>query len=385
MDFLSGNNWIWPAIALAFSLGVVLSRYLSRYIDRPKEGSVNKEYFKGLNFLLNEQPDKAIEVFIKALEVDSETVELHLALGGLFRQKGEVARATRIHQNLIARPSLTEDQRLQAIYELAQDYYKAGLLDRAENLFLELKESEPYRRQAIDGLANIYEQEKEWQSAIDVLRSHKRIHRPEYSKQMANFWCELAELAILECQYTEARKHLRSAINEDRTTARAVLLRGELAYHQQQYLKAISLWQSMAASRPALGELVVDKMMLSYQRLSDEKGLHDYLIAESPIPKNTQAFELWQKNLLDLLGEDEGISLIFAKVQKEGLSSAVASYLASSASNQQLSSENSSMLLKDVLNRAKNRKIEYTCVGCGFATKAMYWHCPNCGEWESFS
>lgn len=385
MDFFSSFHWSWPAIALAFSLGVLASWYGHRRWGKEQGTKVNKEYFKGLNFLLNEQPDKAIEVFIKALEVDSETVELHLALGGLFRQKGEVARATRIHQNLIARPSLTDEQRLQAIYELAQDYYKAGLLDRAENLFLELKDSEAYRRRAIDGLANIYEQEKEWLSAIEVLRSHKRQHRPEYSKQMAHFWCELAELAILESNYDEARKHLRAALNEDRSTARAVLLRGELAYREQNYSKAISLWQSMVTTRQALGELVVDKMILSYQRSDDPKGLREYLVAESPIPKDARAFDLWQQTLSEILGQKASEELIFDKVQKQGLSGAVASYLSDSITSQQLSSGHSSMLLKDVLNRAKNRKIEYTCVGCGFATKAMYWHCPNCGEWESFS
>ncbi len=132
--------WFWPAVLFAFVLGVQAARWwIGKYSSTDE--AVNKEYFKGLNFLLNEEPDKAIEVFIKALEVDTETVELHLALGGLFRRKGQVDRATRIHQNLIARPSLTEEQRLQAIYELAQDYYKAGLLDRAEDLFSELKDS----------------------------------------------------------------------------------------------------------------------------------------------------------------------------------------------------------------------------------------------------
>jgi lipopolysaccharide biosynthesis regulator YciM len=383
---LQNLDWTWPAIGLAFSLGVVLTRWAYRRWGASRKGKVNQEYFKGLNFLLNEEPDKAIEVFIKALEVDSETVELHLALGGLFRRKGQVDRATRLHQNLIARPNLTDEQRLQAIYELAHDYYKAGLLDRAENLFLELKESEPFRQQAIDGLSNIYEQEKEWQSAIDVLRAHRRTDRPTYTKQMSHFWCELAELAIFEQNYDEARKCLRNALSEDRSTTRAVLLRGELAFQQKDYRKAIGLWQTLAVSQPGLAELVVDKMISSYQELNDREGLEEYLVAESSIPKNATAFELWRKTLSQQFGEDDALHLVFLKVQKEGLSGPVANYLSTfPASDQKLSSEHWPMLLKDVLNRAKSRKIEYTCVSCGFAIKAMYWHCPNCGEWESFA
>ena len=268
MSFFSQINWIWPAIALAFSLGVAITRWwFSRRCQG--ESQVNQEYFKGLNFLLNEEPDKAIEVFIKALEVDSETVELHLALGGLFRRKGQVDRATRIHQNLIARPSLTDDQRMQSVYELAQDYYKAGLLDRAENLFLELKDSVNYRRQAIDGLCAIYQQEKEWASAIGVLNSHRRAIRPGYSKQVSHFWCEMAEVAIKKQEYDDARKYLRSALNEDRSTARAVLLRGELAYQQKDFSKAISLWRSSTMEQSSLSELVVDKIIDSYKSLND--------------------------------------------------------------------------------------------------------------------
>lgn len=384
MVFGSNLAWVWFAVALAFVCGIAVTRLCITHFGQGKKNQVNKEYFKGLNFLLNEEPDKAIEVFIKALEVDSETVELHLALGGLFRRKGQVDRATRIHQNLIARPSLTDEQRLQAIYELAQDYYKAGLLDRAENLFLELKESVSYRRQAIDGLCCIYQQEKEWQSAIDVLRSHRRVDRPNYAKQLAHFWCELAEQAINKQQYEEARRYLRSALSEDRSTARAVLLRGQLAYQQQDYVKAMSLWQAMSANKPALAELVVDKMILTYQSLNDHEGLSAYLLSDSSIPKSEKAFELWQSTLTQLLGSDVATKHIFEQVQSEGLSSPVAGHLHQAAERNHLSAEQQLALLKDLLARAKKRKIEYTCERCGFDTKAMYWHCPSCGEWESF-
>ncbi len=378
------SDMTWPALVLAFLLGVIVTRWIASRARLGKKQKVNTEYFKGLNFLLNEQPDKAIEVFIKALEVDSETVELHLALGGLFRRKGEVDRATRIHQNLIARPSLTDAQRLQAIFELAQDYYKAGLLDRAENLFLELKESLPYREQAIDGLCSIYQQEKEWRKAIDVSRLRKRSEKPVHATQMAHYWCELAEIAIDQAEYSDAKKYLRSALHEDQFAARAILLRGELAFQQHNYAVAISHWQTLAKGKPALAELVVDKMIASYQALDDSVSLKDYLINGAFIPKNKNAFEVWQKSLDKVLGEKEAIRHIFTQVQQEGLSASVAGYLHDNAEKFTDNVENRKALLKDLLSRANKRKIAYNCEGCGFETRAMYWHCQNCGEWESF-
>jgi len=388
LNLFSNSQWSWPAFVLAFSLGCIVAlafrHWLVRRFGSASNHKVNQDYFKGLNFVLNEEPDKAIEVFIKALEVDSETVELHLALGGLFRRKGQVDRATRIHQNLIARPSLNEEQRLSAIYELAQDYYKAGLLDRAEDLFKELKESQSYRRRAINGLCRVYSQEKEWLNAIEVLREHKRADRSEYAKPLAHFWCELAIIAIQAQEFDCAREYLRSALKEDSTSVRPVLLRGDLAYQQGLYAKAIDLWHSVIDNQASLSELVVEKMVLSYQALNDQTGLKSYLLKQASIPKSAKAFHLWQATLVNVLGEDQAIDHIFAQVHQEGLSGPVAAFLYKVADQQHFSSKYANTLLKDLLNHAKNNKIEYTCAGCGFETRALYWHCPNCSEWETF-
>lgn len=373
---------------LAFSLGcsvaLALRRWVSQRFDSANKNQVNQDYFKGLNFVLNEEPDKAIEVFIKALEVDGETVELHLALGGLFRRKGQVDRATRIHQNLIARPSLTEDQRLSAIYELAQDYYKAGLLDRAESLFKELKEAPRYRSQAINGLCRVYSQEKEWLSAIEVLHQHNRADRLGHAQSLAHFWCELATSAIQAQEFDLASDYLGSALSEDQSSVRPVLLRGELAYQQGSYSEAITFWQHVSAIKPALSESVVEKMLLSYQALNDQLGLKNYLLEQASIPKSAKAFHLWQATLANVLGSDLAVEHIFTLVHRDGLSGPVAAFLYKLANQCDFSPEHVNTLLKDLLSQAKNNKIEYTCVGCGFETRALYWHCPNCSEWESF-
>ncbi|MFT6407408.1 MAG: lipopolysaccharide biosynthesis regulator YciM [Arenicella sp.] len=360
------------------------SRWLFLKLGFGQKQAVNKEYFKGLNFLLNEEPDKAIEVFIKALEVDSETVELHLALGGLFRRKGQVDRATRIHQNLIARPSLTDDQRMQAIHELAQDYYKAGWLDRAENLFSELKDSAAYRVLAVEGLVRIYQQEKEWQKAIDVLRLLKRGERQNVSKQVAHYYCELAELSIGIGDFQIARQHLRNARGENPSIARSLLLRGDLRSAEGDHPGARELWLTLAVTHENFAELIVEKMITSFTATGDSDGLENYLLNVSVVPKNADSFKVWQNSLESVLGQSAAIDHIIEKSSNKGISSPLASYLNTALAANRLSDDRSAVLLKKMLSRAKSKKIEYTCVGCGFDTKAMYWFCPNCGQWESF-
>ncbi len=384
MSFLSEWNWAWPAIALAFLLGAMGSRWLYYRLGFGKQQTVNKEYFKGLNFLLNEEPDKAIEVFIKALEVDSETVELHLALGGLFRRKGQVDRATRIHQNLIARPSLTEDQRMQAIHELANDYYKAGWLDRAENLFSELKDSAPYRILAIRGLVRIYEQEKEWQKAIDALKLLKRSERSDVSKQVAHYYCELAELSIKIGDYQIARQHLRNARNENSTIARSLLLRGDLRSAEGDHAGARDLWLQLASTHPNYAEQIVTRMIRSIAASGDSSELKNYLLNQSAVPRSADAFSLWQHSIQGLLGESDAIAHILAASESDGMSASLANYLCDALGRNMLDDQRRTDLLIKMLGRAKTKKIEYTCVGCGFDTKSMYWFCPNCGRWESF-
>ena len=377
--------WIWPALMLAFFIGYRVASWWFNRKNKKSKGKVNQEYFKGLNFLLNEQPDKAIEVFIQALEVDSETVELHLALGGLFRRKGEVDRATRIHQNLIARPNLTDEQRLHAICELAQDYYKAGLLDRAENLYLELKDTFSYRKQAIEGLSSIYQKEKDWQKAIDIMRLYKRSERSQFASRISHYWCELAQEAIDVEAYHVAKKHLRSAVNEDRSSTRAILLKGQVCFQQGDYQQAIDLWQSIASSNVTLSELVTTDMIACYGYLNDSKGLRNYLLNSASLPKNFESFKVWQSTLFETVGEERALEKISKHVQNNDLNHAVSEYLLTVLEQKKLSSVQQGALLSNMLNRAKVNNIEYNCHVCGFDAKAMHWHCPNCDEWDSFS
>ena len=187
-------DFLWLLLPLAAASGWLAGWYGKRRRESVAAADdLRSNYFKGINYLLNEQPDKAIEAFIKVLEVDSETVETHLALGNLYRRRGEVDRAIRIHQNLIARPNLESEQRSEALLELGHDYLSAGLLDRAENLLQELADGGDYRVQALRQLIDIYEQEKDWSKAIACGHLLEKVTGNHLSPVIAHYQCELAE------------------------------------------------------------------------------------------------------------------------------------------------------------------------------------------------
>ena len=200
--------WLLLLLPLAAAGGWFMAMH--EHTRAPRPDKLPDAYFKGLSFLLNEEPDKALKVFLDVVEVDQETLEMHLALGNLFRRRGEIERATRIHQNLVARTDLDDNLRFLALFELAQDYFKAGLFDRAENLFMELREAPEYAQQAGRFLLQIYDQEKEWQKAINTALMLQSKSDTDYSRTLAHFHCELAEIALAEGQFLAADGHLEN-------------------------------------------------------------------------------------------------------------------------------------------------------------------------------
>ena len=190
--------------------------------------NIHPEYFKGLNFVLNEQPDKAIEVFIRMVEVDNETVETHLALGNLFRRRGEVDRAIRIHQNLIARPTLNQGQRAHALLELGMDYMHSGLLDRAEKLFLELVDLDLYLNEAYFNLLEIYQQEKDWENAIIIAKKFETISGENLNPVIAHFFCEVAENELNSGRLSNAKEQIHNAMNANSKCVRASIIEAKI-------------------------------------------------------------------------------------------------------------------------------------------------------------
>ncbi len=259
--------WLLPIPVLFFALGWIAARIDIKHL-LTESRALPLSYFRGLNFLLNEQPDKAIESFIEVVKVDPQTIDLHFALGSLFRRQGEIDRAIRMHQNLLDRPDLPKDRRETATFELAQDFHRAGLLDRAEDLFVKL-DGTPYEHSAQGFLLAIYETEKDWPKAIAITRRMEAVSKTPHFKEIAHYHCELAQAALVKSEFEVARTEIDLALAEYRACARATMLAGDVDAQQGRYKEAVDTWARIESQNPAFLALVAERVANAYAKLDN--------------------------------------------------------------------------------------------------------------------
>jgi lipopolysaccharide biosynthesis regulator YciM len=379
---MTAQDLLWLLLPLAAASGWLAARFeRSRHEHRSAE--LPEAYIKGLNLLLNEQPDKAIEIFIRALEVNSETVETHLALGSLFRRRGEVERAIRIHQNLIARPTLDKDQRSQALLELGQDYLKAGLLDRAENLFLELAELRQHSEQALRQLSHIYHQEKEWEKAVAVTRKLARVSGKDMSETIAQYYCEVAERAYAKRNFIEARETLAQALAADSRCVRASILQGDLYAEEGDKKEAIRAWQRIEDQDVHyLGE-VAGRIARAFRELDDPQGLYEYFRNAL----NRHGGIVLALTFAEIIRDRDGVGAaekfvvnwLRRRPNVHGLHQLIMLNLAETVGG----ARDDLMLLKGIIEELRDQHLGYACVHCGFKGKTLHWLCPGCSRWNT--
>jgi len=371
----------WLLLLLAAAMGWYLAYIIYRNKEQPK---IPGEYLKGLNYLLNEQPDKALEVFIDLVDVDSETVETHLVLGNMFRRRGEVDRAIRIHQNLIARPALESIYKSTALLELAKDYLKAGLLDRAETLFLEVIQLGHQTDEAYPLLLGLYEQEKEWHKAVETAKKLEKVSGKRMNQVIAHYCCELSQLEYEKSaeHIFEAKKYAKKALSTDKNCARASKLLGDYAMHEEAYKLAIKYYKQVAKQNPDYLLQVLLKLREAYIKQDDQRGLKDFLTKI----KNSEFAGLSLTALLEDLSEDDEekkmiVNWLFEKSELSLLE--VDAFLKSNQYNvEPLNEFNLDKIRLGVENFIQGRNT-HQCKQCGFRGKAMYWQCPGCHNWGS--
>lgn len=381
MFFEHASVLIWLLLPVAAGSGWIAGRFEHTRTRARKD--LPTAYFKGLNFLLNEQADKAIEIFIKVLEVNSETVETHLALGSLFRRRGEVERAIRVHQNIIARPALDRDQRARALLELGQDYLKAGLLDRAENLFLELAEIRIHNEEALRLLMHIYQQERDWDKAISVCRRLARVGGPDLADVIAQYYCELAEEAFKRNEQDLAREQARRALQSDKGCVRASIVLGNIEAELGRHKEAIKAWRRVEAQNPMyLGE-VAQPLAKSFLAVGDEEGLHRFFQETSTKHRDISLMLA----LADVVERREGVgaaeALVVSWLRQQpsvrGLNRLIGLHVsqASGRSREDLA------ILKGIIERIVAGRRRYLCYQCGFSGQSLHWQCPSCHRWNT--
>ncbi len=375
--------WLLPIPVIFFALGWIAARIDIKHLLRESR-ALPLSYFRGLNFLLNEQPDKAIESFIEVVKVDPQTVDLHFALGSLFRRQGEIDRAIRMHQNLLDRSDLPAEKRKAAIFELAQDFHRAGLLDRAEEMFTKLDGS-PFEHPSLGFLISIYEQEKDWPKAIAVTRRMEAIAKQPYFKEIAHYHCELAQAALVKSDLATARSELDHALAEYRACARATMLKGDLEAQQGNLAAAIDAWQHIESQNPAFLSLVAERLADAYRRQGRAaQGLRALNAYQQQYPSLDLLNTVFTLTLAEA-GPDAAADLIKDELARNptlvGLDRLLEAQLVASPVERRHDLE----LVKQLVGQHIKRLGMYKCDQCGFRAKQYYWRCPGCGKWETYS
>lgn len=373
------------AIAIGYFLGLI--KVSKKQVDVAAK-ALDKSYFKGLNLLLNEQPDAAIDTFIEALEVNSETLETHLALGNLLRRQGEVDRAIRIHQNLLARPGLTITQQHQSQFELARDYIKAGLLDRAESLFQELVELSPELRDTcLEHLVEIYRDEKEWEKAINAVEHlvGRRFSKvpAKWRCAQAHFCCELAEIALESNDYLSARRHLKSSLNYDKNLVRASLIWGQLEYKLGNTRDALKILKKIPHQDADFLEEALPLFVQCYESLNDYAGLLKFLQQlQETHPSNSVILELTER-IRQSQGDQAAAQFIGNQLKERPSVKGVSKLLDFYLSHSKEKAQENLHLLKQLVDQLIASKPNYRCQHCGFTGNHLHWLCPSCKSWST--
>lgn len=372
--------WQLLLFPMFFGLGWLAARIDIKHLVKESR-ALPRSYFQGLNFLLNEQQDRAVEAFVEAVKIDPQTVELHFSLGSLFRRRGETERAIRMHQNLVARDDLPKELKWQALAELGLDFLKAGLLDRAEAVFEQLRGTD-LEEEAKRNLLEIYQLEKNWEQAIAIAAELPDIAT---HKEIAEYYCELAAAELMRSHLEAADAYLQIALEKNRQCARASLLQGDIEVSRERYDQAIVCWQRIERQDPAFLALAANRLLEAFRKLDR---------CDEALPLLRGYLERYP--LIDLLDvvfqlvlESEGIEVAYALVRDElkrnptllGLNKLIEARILTATAEIRTDLD----LAKGIIQGYTHRLARYRCDSCGFKARQFYWRCPACGDWETYS
>lgn len=381
------ESWWLLAIPLFFGLGWFAARLDLRGGGARARGQLPDAYFRGLNFLLNEQPDKAIDAFVDVVRIDPETVELHFALGNLFRRRGETDRAIRVHLNLVERPDLDARQREQALHELGQDYLKAGLLDRAEDAFQRLEGSRHAAR-ALRHRLEIAQMVRDWPLAIAHAEQLERDGGEQHGREIAHFRCELALVARrrgdAEGRET-ARRALTAAVAVAPGHPRPALLAGTLEAEEGNPDAAIAAWTPLVRDNPAYLPLVAPEWLAAHaavgrfdEGLAALEGVH----AAQP---SVDSFAAIADALRTARGQEDALAWARTELERQpsllALERTLALHLPLADGERRTEIE----LMQRLIQPQARRLARYVCRHCGFKARQFYWQCPGCSRWDTYA
>ncbi|GLS26979.1 lipopolysaccharide assembly protein LapB [Marinibactrum halimedae] len=385
---------IFFLIFLSLAIGYLLGRLSSfswteKLWPREKAKFDQAEYIRGLNHLLNENADAAADILVSALEVSSETLHTHMALGALLRKQGDIGRAISIHQNLLSRPSLSLTQQQYAQLELGLDYMKAGVLDRAENVFLELKSSQDLtlQRRALEYLCDIYRDEKEWLSAIeavDHLLDKKIVEDITlWRKVQAHHYCELGGVMLMQNDFISAQKAFSEALNYNKNCARASLELSGVYVMEGSYKESIRHLKKVPDQDADYIPEVLPRLVECYAKHGSVRELIRYLIALHDRYPSSSVLLSVVELVKSMDGSAAASNFLAEKLQSRPSLRVVGKFLTFQKDNSQEEKNRPEKVTELLLRHLVELKPYYRCNSCGFAGNQLYWLCPSCKSWES--
>ncbi len=380
MAFISEWFWFFLFLPIAAISGWVIGRRGGQRHSENQVSRLSSTYFRGLNYLLNEQPDKAIELFLHIAELDKETFETQVALGHLFRRRGEVDRAIRLHQGLVSRNDLSDAQRVQALLALGEDYMKSGLLDRAETVFTELAELDQRAPQALKHLIGIYQSERDWEKAIENATRYEEVTGEPMGKLIGQFECELAERHRAAGRLEEARAAIIRANAADAMSVRAGIIEGRLESDFGHDEAAVRAFERAARNDPDYLPEILPQLLQNYRNVGDIAGARAFLAEMTEHYRGIAPVLA----LTRLMEEQEGTAPARAYLGRQlkdrpsvrGESALIDLTLAEGADPVATLQD-----LKHITDQLLVRNPAYRCTRCGFGARTHHWQCPSCKEW----
>ncbi|AJF72850.1 MULTISPECIES: lipopolysaccharide assembly protein LapB [Raoultella] len=371
-------------LPVAAAYGWYMGRRSAQQSKQDDASRLSRDYVTGVNFLLSNQQDKAVDLFLDMLKEDTGTVEAHLTLGNLFRSRGEVDRAIRIHQSLMESASLTYDQRLLAVQQLGRDYMAAGLYDRAEDMFKQLVDETDFRLSALQQLLQIYQATSDWQSAIDVAERLVKLGKEKHRGDIANFWCELALQQMANSDMEKAMSLLKKGAAADRNSARVSIMMGRVWMEKGDYPKAVeSLERVINQDKELVGE-TLEMLQTCYQQLGKIDEWEAFL--RRCADENTGATA--ELMLAQILEQREGIEAAQSYVTRQlerhptmRVFHKLMDYHLNEAEEGR--AKESLGVLRNMVGEQVRSKPRYRCQKCGFTAHSLYWHCPSCRSWST--
>lgn len=370
-------------LPVAVGYGWFMGRNSVKQKKQHDKDSLSIKYSTGLNYLLSNQQDKAMDYLLEALEVEDDTVEAHFAMANLFRRRGELDRALKVHEYLVRQPMLSDKEKQQAVFELGRDFYSAGLYDRAEKMFTKLLKSSMYGKKSLSYLLHIYQSTKDWDRGIALEKSVLKASDRKLKHVLANFYCELASIAIAKDEYIKELELLQKALELDPKSSRANLLMAQVFESNDQFNNACRCYKEIFLQDQEYFPDVIDKMYNCYQRsdISDEfypfiKQVYDKSGSTTALIKyldyvtQTQSRKKAEEYILSALKRRPTIRGFkhFVKMQMQD--------------EQEAATSQSLDVIKELVAAYLNVRPRYSCRNCGFNSTVHYWSCPSCHDWE---